>query len=313
MINSDIFQNFPEKGKFLVLDGAMGTQLEKKGANLKNLLWSASLIHTHPELILSVHLDYLEAGADILTSVGYQASFQAFIKNGFNENEAIRLMHRTIELGLEAKRIYLEAHPYANPPILAASMGPYGAFLANGAEYHGQYGLEKKELVQFHQRNIEILEDSPMDLWAFETIPSLLEAESIIEALNGSKKPAWISFTAKDEHHIAHGEKILDCIPILEKSNQIIGIGINCTAPEFLESLLLDISSSTQKFILAYPNRGEEYDAISKTWTPAKGLDSFQKNVEKWYKAGASIIGGCCGIGPELIRELKERSSPELN
>lgn len=305
----EIFEPFEALMKIkgiIILDGALGTQLEVKGANIKNGLWSASLLKTHPNLIKEVHLDYLESGSDIITTAGYQASLPAFIKNGYSEEEGRYLIGKSVEIALEARKLFLNSHPeLIRKPLVAASIGPYGAFLADGSEYHGNYDMRYQELLDFHIQNIELIRYSQADLLAFETIPSLEEGLAIVEALkNFPELKAWISFSCRNEEEVSHGEKLGECVKAIQTSDQIIALGINCTKPQYVEALIPPMVLNTSKWIMVYPNKGEDYDAETKHWSGDPKNFDFTENAIKWYKAGARILGGCCGTGPENIREL---------
>jgi len=306
--NFQPFEKLIEKNGVIILDGALGTQLEAKGADLKNGLWSASLLKTHPELIQEVQLDYLEAGADIIATAGYQASLPAFIKNGYTEEQGIELIRKTVELAQEAREQFINQNPHLESrPLIAASMGPYGAYLANGSEYHGNYGVNYSDLVQFHKNGIRLIQDLNADILAFETIPSMEESMAIVEALRDFPKlKCWISFSCRNETEVSHGEKLGDCIQKIQDSDQVVAMGINCTKPEFVESLIYQVKQNTQKWIIVYPNKGEVYDAEKKIWTENHNTLDFIELSQKWYNAGARIIGGCCGTNPENIVELSK-------
>jgi homocysteine S-methyltransferase len=303
------FESLVQDKEIIILDGALGTQLEARGANLKNGLWSASLLKTHPELIKEVHIDYLKAGADIISTAGYQASLPAFIKNKYKKEEGLELIHRSVKIAVQARDEFRILYPQIRKrPLIAASMGPYGAYLADGSEYHGNYGIDKQELLKFHTQGLEILGDTEADMIAFETIPSLLEAQAIIEALSYFPKiHAWISFSCQNESLVSHGESIEECIREIQISKQLVAMGINCTSPEYIEILIRKIRPLTQKWIMAYPNKGDIYDPNQKEWSNRPQSLHFKELSQKWFEAGARIIGGCCGTTPENIQEIQDQ------
>jgi homocysteine S-methyltransferase len=292
-----------------VLDGGMATELEKLGCDLSGPLWSARVLREQPELIAAVHDGYLQAGADILLTAGYQVSAEAYSEIGLSAADAAASLEQSVEL---AERSRERFHPNSTRKILiAASLGPYGAALHNGAEYHGDYGISFDQLVSFHARRIEVLAKTNADLIAFETVPSLEEARAIVRALQSlPDSAAWITFTCKDERHIAHGEPIADCAAILGDVAQIIAIGVNCTAPHYVAGLIQQIRTATAKPIVVYPNSGEGWDAGNRCWTGDADVTSFGALAGQWSQSGAQIIGGCCRTGPEHIRAVRERLAP---
>ena len=245
------------------------------------------------------------AGADIITSATYQASFEGFEKEGIGKVQAANLMRLSVDLAIQAREAFWSSHISHRGrlrPLVAASIGPYGAYLADGSEYHGNYGLDKQALMEFHRPRMEVLANSDADLLAFETIPSKMEAEALIELL--AEYPqcvAWLSFCCKDEQLVCHGESFADCAALADASEQIVAVGINCTSPQTLVPLL----ESTQAIstpLIVYPNRGEKWVAEKDCWSgmPVESLD-----VSAWYDAGARVIGGCCRTTPDDIARMR--------
>jgi homocysteine S-methyltransferase len=304
------FDSIINQQGFVILDGALATELEARGANLNHALWSAKLLAGNPSLIKQVHEHYLQVGANVISTASYQASFLGFEKQGYTHQEAIHFLQYSVQLAMEARDHYLLQlnNPLTIKPLIAASIGPYGAALADGSEYTGYKNVTVNELISFHQERLNILANTEADILAFETIPCLDEAIAIKELLN--KHPlqqAWISFSCKDEIHLSSGELFEEAVKILEDSEQVIGIGVNCTAPEFILSLIQIAKPITSKTILVYPNKGEVYNPIDKVWETAKsGCIDFQHNATLWLNAGAKAIGGCCRTSPLEIQGLAE-------
>ena len=291
---------------FLALDGGLATELEFKGADLKSKLWSAKILMENPSLIEQVHFEYLTAGADIITTASYQASIPGFQKFGLSEKESFTLLQNSIDLAISAKEKYLSGLDQPKNILIAVSIGPYGAYLANGAEYSGDYPVQKKELFDFHVSRLQLLLHSKSDLWAFETVPSLAETEVIIEILeNVYQKPAWISFSTRNEKEISDGTPIAEVVKLANQSHQIAGVGVNCMPPSRGEQLIKTIRQHTFKPILVYPNSGEDWDAQQKCWTSRSSKEEFLPLVPNWLDAGAQIIGGCCRTRPATIKALK--------
>jgi homocysteine S-methyltransferase len=279
----------------MILDGALATELERRGADLHDPLWSAKLLLEQPGLIQAVHRDYFEAGADIATTATYQATFEGFERRGVDAPQAAQLMRDSVALAIAARdQFWSDEHQRADrlPPLIAASIGPYGAMLADGSEYRGDYGLSDAELMEFHRRRLHVLADSGADLLACETIPCLREALALARVLQ--ERPdtsAWISFACRDAEHTCEGQSIRECAEKLNEYAQVVSIGINCTRPEYVGPLLGRMRTHTDKPLLAYPHAGAA---------------PLAQQGPGWHAAGARLIGGCCGTTPADIRGLRE-------
>ena len=291
--------------KIIVIDGALATELERRGCDLNDALWSAKVLLEQPELIRQVHLDYFNAGADCAITASYQATVQGFAKRGLSEVESIALMKKSVQLADEARTMFMAANPERSRPFIAASVGPYGAFLADGSEYRGDYSLSRDELVEFHRPRVKALLEAGADVLACETIPCLLEAKALLRLLQEyPAAQAWFTFSAKDESHSCHGELISDCAKLLNDSEQVVAIGVNCTAPKYITRLIEAIKSATDKPIVVYPNSGEVYNPETNTWHGETHADDFGEQARAWYAAGAHLIGGCCRTTPEHISAI---------
>jgi homocysteine S-methyltransferase len=295
----------------VILDGGLATELETRGHDLTDELWSARLIVEAPESIQQLHFDYLDAGADCIVSASYQASVSGFQRKGLSEKQAVRMLRRSVELALAARDAFWAAPPNRgnrHRPLVAASVGPYGAFLADGSEYTGAYELDAAGLVDFHRQRLEILAASDADLLAFETIPSAAEARVLVGLLESiPDRSAWMSFSCRDGAHISDGTKIAAIAAEISDSSQVAAVGVNCTAPRYINSLIAAIREATAVPIVVYPNSGDCYDAETKQWLPGGSrLDLVQASAA-WVERGARIIGGCCRTGPGDIRRLRRR------
>jgi homocysteine S-methyltransferase len=289
----------------LVIDGALATELERRGYNLKDDLWSAKILLEKPEAIWQVHYDYFKAGADCAITASYQATVEGFTKRGLNEDEAIALIQKSVRLASEARDDFWAEESNRSgrfKPFVAASVGPYGAFLADGSEYRGNYGLSEKELMEFHRPRMKMLIEAGAEMLACETIPCLIEAQALAKLLaEFPRATAWFSFSARDEKHISEGQPFSDCVGLLAEHPQIAAIGINCTSPRYIPSLMREAKKRTNKPLLTYPNSGETYDAVTNDWDGNPICESFGEEARKWYDAGARLIGGCCRSTPEDI------------
>jgi homocysteine S-methyltransferase len=300
-------QPFLAQQGFVMLDGALATELERRGADLNHDLWSARMLIEAPEMICDVSHSYLLAGADIIATASYQASFEGFARAGIEQNHAANLMQLSVDLAVLARENFwsvTENRRSRLRPLVAASIGPYGACLADGSEYHGNYDLSRQDLIDFHRPRMTELAHSDADLLAFETIPSMLEAEALIELLSEfPASKAWLSFSCRDEAHVCHGELFSDCAALADQADQLIAVGINCTAPEYVTELLGSARArAVQKPLMAYPNSGESWIAGEHKWT---GQARGALKAKEWYDAGARMIGGCCRTGPADIERMR--------
>ena len=282
----------------LVIDGALATELESRGYDLTDDLWSAKILLEQPEAIKQLHYDYFKSGADCAITASYQATIEGFVKRGLNEAQAIDLIKKSVRLAIEARDEFWndEANRVGRlKPFVAASVGPYGAYLADGSEYRGNYGLTESELMDFHRPRMRALIEAGADILACETIPTPIEARALVNLLGEFQGVhAWISFSCKDEAHVCEGEKLEVCIRQIESSPQVAAVGINCTSPKFIPSLIQEAKEATSKPILVYPNSGESYDADKNDWNGDPVSHSFGEVAHEWFDAGARMIGGCC-------------------
>lgn len=301
------FEKILKQQRAVILDGAFATELERKGFDLNDPLWSAKILISNPEAITAVHRDYLEAGADCIITASYQATFEGFMDRGCNKEEAAELIRSSVLLAKQARdAFWKEADQSLRPkPLVAASVGPYGAYLADGSEYSGNYKLDEEALMGFHQKRLHTLIEAGPDLLACETIPCLVEAKALLKLMERYRSlEGWMSFSAADDSHISSGEKVEECAALLGDSSQINAIGINCTAPVYVEALIEKIRKKTTKPIIVYPNNGDQYDPISKTWQIESHQVSYTQRTQQWFQKGARIIGGCCRTTPEDIAQI---------
>lgn len=295
----------------IVLDGGLATELERQGHDLSDDLWSARVLRDDPQAIEDVHLAYFRAGAQVAITASYQASFEGFAAAGIDADDAAGLLHLSVELASRARQTRIAELEAVGDPVpallVAASVGPYGAMLAGGQEYEGNYGLTRSELRDFHRPRLRELVAAGPDLIAFETIPSLLEAEVLVDLL--AEFPgvvAWLSYSCADGSRTSEGQPIEDAVAVAARSEQVLATGINCTDPTFLESLLARARGAIDRPLVAYPNDGRLWDGPTRRWL-GLGADGFPADsVARWHELGARLVGGCCGIGPAGIRSLAQ-------
>lgn len=294
----------------LIIDGGLSNVLEAQGFDLTHKLWSAKLLDSNPDAIIKAHLSYLEAGAQCIITASYQASIQGFLDAGYDRKTAKKLLLKTVSLAEKAVEQYEQTTKSDFKPFIAASIGPYGAYLADGSEYRGAYRVSDEVLKSFHIERIKLLDKTNADFFACETIPSFQEAKILATILKKTDKSAWVSFSCKDGSHINDGTKMADCASLFQDHPNVFAIGVNCTEPKYIASLIKVIKTkSPSKRIVIYPNAGMEYDAISKTWSGTSSPDSFVKMTKEWAELGADIIGGCCQIGPAHIKQVVHASA----
>lgn len=299
-----ILNNFP----IMILDGALATELENRGCNINDSLWSAKILAENPEIIESVHYDYFKAGADLAITASYQATIEGYMNKGFSEAESSALIIRSVTLAKRARDRFLEEAENIEKtpiPLIAGSVGPYGAYLADGSEYRGDYEISEEELIEFHRPRIKLLVEAGVDLLAFETIPNLLEAKALVKLLKEFPKTyCWISFSARNSLEISDRTLILEAAKYLASFDQVAAIGVNCTAPKYVSSLIKEIKKVTEKPIVVYPNSGEEYDAKEKLWHGNASCCSYAEYAKEWILEGAKLIGGCCRTTPKDIEAV---------
>ena len=279
-------------GRPTILDGGLSTALEESGVTLNTTLWSGELLRSHRDQIRAAHKSFADAGATILITSSYQISYPGCLARGWSHDEVS-----------DALRVSTELARFDGLKV-AASVGPYGAFLADGSEYEGNYGLSADQLKDFHRERLQVLISSRPDYLAIETIPELTEARAILELLGelGSTIPFWISFSCKNGSEISSGELFSQAVALTNDLPNCVGVGINCTDPEFITPLMKSAQLG-QNFVI-YPNSGRAWDATNKKWMGIKESVFALDQIAQWPELGARIIGGCCGVGPADIREI---------
>jgi homocysteine S-methyltransferase len=266
----------------VVLDGGLATELERRGHDLSSRLWSARLLKDDPAAIVETHRAFVEAGAEVVTGASYQATFDELA-------DAERLLRLSVELARAA-----------GPAWVAASVGPYGAMLADGSEYRGDYGLSVAELRTWHRRRLAVLAAAGPDVLAVETIPCLAEVEALVAELDELGMPAWLSITCAGTSTRA-GEPAAEAFALAAGCSAVVAVGVNCTDPADVTALV-PLAAATGKPVVAYPNSGEQWDAVARRWTGAAGFPAGA--VGKWVADGARLVGGCCRVRPEDVSAI---------
>ncbi|MFE0642603.1 homocysteine S-methyltransferase [Streptomyces sp. NPDC058877] len=279
----------------IVLDGGLSNQLEAQGCDLSDGLWSARLLSDGPEHIEAAHTAYLRAGARVLITSSYQATFEGFARRGTGRERASRLLARSVELARRAAR------GTGEDVWVAASVGPYGAMLADGSEYRGRYGLSVGALEKFHRPRIEALAAAEPDVLALETVPDVDEAEALLRAAEGCGVPVWLSYTVAGGRTRA-GQDLAEAFAVAAGNEQVVAVGVNCCDPADVEAAVQLAVAATGKPGVVYPNSGERWDARERNW---RGETAFDPALAiGWVGSGARLLGGCCRVGPPTISAL---------
>jgi homocysteine S-methyltransferase len=275
------------------LDGGLSTALENNGNKLTTSLWTGELIRTNPAQITKAHLDFINAGAQIIITSSYQLSYTGCGARGWSEDETNQAL---IASTLLAKNAVIES---GKDVKVAASVGPYGASLADGSEYKGNYAVSKQVLKDFHAKRLEILISTSPDYLALETMPDTFEVEVLLDLLTDCPIPFWVSYSCKEGNQTNAGQDFQSAVDLTQSA---MAVGINCTKPELITDLLR--SAKSDKPYVVYPNSGRVWDAENKVWTGSAAIGFSDELVSQWIKAGAEIVGGCCGIGAAEIEQL---------
>ncbi len=304
------FRSALASGSTIILDGGLATQLEAQGADLSDRLWSARLLVGDPDAIVDAHLAYYRAGSQVATTASYQATFEGLAARGIAHDEAVELLRRSVQLAVTARERHRAEVAAAGarirgPLFVAASIGPYGAMLADGSEFHGRYGLSVARLANFHRERLEVLAGTEADVLAAETIPELDEVVAIAGLLDEVPRAgAWISVSCADGGHLRSGATIEEAAAAAASSSAVVAVGINCTAPEHVEELVGRIRAVTPLPVVVYPNSGEGWDASTRRWTGTEGGRVDATAALRWQADGAALIGGCCRVTPDQIADI---------
>lgn len=299
-------QRLLAKRQVLILDGGFATELERYGLDLNHELWSARALIEHPDLVRQVHTDYLNAGADLILSGTYQASVAGFMRYGLDKPAALATLEKGVGLAMEARNNWIADRPsLEDTPLVGASVGPYGAYLANGAEYTGNYPVNKAALYHFHEERLCAFLAASPDFLAFETCPNVVETAVYLELLEKYKDiPALLSWSCSTADTLVSGEPLLEALRLADQSDAVLAVGVNCCNADLAGQVLANMANHTQKPLLAYPNRGESWDSTNKCWIDQHKAVNLAETVIGWVKQGPIIVGGCCRTDPAFIAQL---------
>ncbi|MFD8073078.1 homocysteine S-methyltransferase [Streptomyces sp. NPDC059718] len=285
----------------VVLDGGLSNQLADQGCDLADALWSARLLADAPEQIEAAHTAYVRAGARVLITSSYQATYEGFAARGIGRQEATALLRRSVALARAAARDREDVW-------VAASVGPYGAMLADGSEYRGRYGLSVAELERFHRPRIETLAEAGPDVLALETVPDTDEAEALLRIVGDLGVPVWLSYTVAGGTTRA-GQPLEEAFRIAADADAVIAVGVNCCDPADAARAVETAAATVDLPVVVYPNSGESWDERARAWRGGSVFDPAL--ASGWQRAGARLIGGCCRVGPAQISALACALTPQ--
>ena len=292
----------------LILDGGLATELEAQGHNITNWLWSAIMLLKDPHAIKDAHLAYLDAGAQCIITSSYQASRQGFMNKGLSQHEADDTLRLTVQLAQKAVDEFMADNPDADRALVAASVGPYGSVAQHdGSEYTGIYHVGADAIREMQEGRIRILDECGADLLAIETIPNITEVEVLADLLRHTKTPAWISFCCQDNRNLSDGTPLANAVGMFRGHPGVVAVGVNCIRPKLAADLIGILKKSApDKKIVVYPNSGETFRASDNSWHGTATPGECAAAAVGWKNAGADVIGGCCRMGPEHIREIRK-------
>lgn len=307
----------------VILDGALATYLETLGADISGALWSADILLQNPSLIKQTHLDYYRAGAQVAITASYQASLAGLNKYvSLNEEQGKNVVRKSVQLAQEARdewvgeQIEQDRQALRNCLFVAGSVGPYGAFLADGSEYRGDYQLSKEDMKAFHRGRIQALVDAGVDVLACETIPSLSETEALLELLGTEfrETEAWFSFTLRDAEHISDGTPLTRIASLFDHAEQVVAVGFNCVPDDVMLAalkVLRPLQEGRRWKLVVYPNSGEQWNAAAREWEGQRAEGGLlAAKTKQWADAGAVLVGGCCRTTPEDISVMRDVLQP---
>jgi homocysteine S-methyltransferase len=281
--------------RILALDGGLSTALEAQGLVIDGAMWTGELLLTNPEAVTAAHQSFVDAGADIIITGSYQLSFEGGRRSGWADDDVERALRNSTTAGRLAAN---------DDTLVAASIGPFGAHLNDGSEFRGNYGVADSVIRDFHERRLDILLDTEPDLLALETMPDLAEVRILLDLIESKSAdmPFWVSFTVTEPGAISGGGTFAEACALVESYENTMAVGINCSPLSVITPTLSDVETDLP--FVVYPNAGQTWNAETMSWAGIQGF-ATNTNIDEWVRAGARIIGGCCGYGPANIHHLR--------
>lgn len=289
----------------VILDGGLGTELERRGHQNLGRLWSTSLVASNPAVVREVHRDYLAAGADVIATATFQAALPTLLECGYDRESAVDLLREAVRLAVRERDDFVRQAGGRRTRLVAASIGPFGAHLADGSEYTGRYTLNANEIADFQRERWQILADAGADLIACETMPTAADVQAVVRLLRETpQRWAWISLVCRDASHLADGTPLPLVFEHLNDVPNLAAVGINCIPPRLAPAAIETLRSLTSLPIAVYPNASNAWDMEARQPLDQLGAAEFAGAARVWKSAGAQIIGGCCRTTPEHIAAI---------
>lgn len=286
--------------KIKLLDGSMSFPMEQLGYNLKNKLWTGMALISDPDIIKNIHKDYINAGADYISTSTYQVSYDRLQNMGYQSSEIKKVFQRSVDIVKEAIK---ESRSKKEIKIVG-SFGPFASYDPNASEYVGKYNSTDDEIKNFHLNNINIIEETDLDIILYETIPCLREIKILSKILSQTNKEIWISITCNENIEFRDGSSFKEACKIISQIDQITTLGINCFSPLLVEKALKKLKKYSNKKTLVYPNSGEKYNPKDKYWSGKNEFNNLM--IKNWLSLSPDIIGGCCRVGYNNIKKMRE-------
>ena len=286
--------------KIKLLDGSMSFPMEQLGYNLKNKLWTGMALISDPDIIKNIHKDYINAGADYISTSTYQVSYDRLQNMGYQSSEIKKVFQKSVDLVKEA----IKESGSKKEIKIVGSFGPFASYDPNASEYVGKYNSTDDEIKNFHLNNINIIEETDLDIILYETIPCLREIKILSKILSQTNKEIWISITCNENIEFRDGSSFKEACKIISQIEQITTMGINCFSPLLVEKALKELKKYSNKKTLVYPNSGEKYNPKDKYWSGKNEFNNLM--IKNWLSLSPDIIGGCCRVGYNNIKKMRE-------
>lgn len=286
--------------KIKLLDGSMSFPMEHLGYNLKNKLWTGMALLSDPDIIKNIHKDYINAGADYISTSTYQVSYDRLKNMGYQSSEIKKVFQKSVDLVKEA----IKESGSKKEIKIVGSFGPFASYDPNASEYVGKYNSTDNEIKNFHLNNINIIEETDLDIILYETIPCLREIKVLSKVLSQTNKEIWISITCNENIEFRDGSSFKEACKIISQIEQITTLGINCFSPLLVEKALKELKKYSNKKTLVYPNSGEQYNPKVKYWSGKNKFNNLM--IKNWLSLSPDIIGGCCRVGYDNIKKMRE-------
>jgi S-methylmethionine-dependent homocysteine/selenocysteine methylase len=284
-----------------VLDGATGTELERRGIPADLPLWSAAALDGAPDVVTAIHREYIEAGADIIAANTFRTNVRTLARAGRIAN-GVRLNQLAVAL---ARRAVADATAPPRPAglriLVAASVAPVEDC------YCPQRVPTAATLQSEHRQMMAWLQAAGPDLIWIETMTTIREARAAAEAAATLTLPFVISFTTQATGELRGGEPLADAVAAALPFGPL-AVGVNCIPPRGLTTLLPRLRQLTTLPLAAYAHVNNAAPIPGWTYGQMMDADEYGRTARSWLDLGAAIVGGCCGTTPEHIRAIRHQS-----